>query len=363
MSELEQKQNIIQGLLEQYKLQALLLRRASSFAWATGGAAAYVNTASTEGSASLIVTPTGYHLITNNIEAPRLEQEERLKGQGWEFHVSPWYAERDLISRLTRKSKLGADGSYPGAKDLSAEIARLRSHLTRYEVDRFRMLGRLCAAAMDTAARIVRPYMTEHEIAAILTQEAERRGVQPIVTLIATDGRIFAFRHPLPTTKRLERYVMLVLCGRRAGLVCSVTRLVHFGPIPDEIRHKAEATAHVDAALIAATSPGRPLGDVFQDGVAAYAQVGFPEEWRLHHQGGPAGYEPREFIVTPGATDLVSAGQVYAWNPSITGTKSEDTILVGEKENEVLTRMEEWPMLTIEVSGQLYQRPAILEVI
>jgi Xaa-Pro aminopeptidase len=363
MNELEQKLNVIQALLDQYKLQALLLRRVSSFAWATDGAASYVNTASTEGTASLLFTPSGHHLITNNIEAPRLEQEERLKGQGWEFHISPWYAERDLISRLIRKSKLGADGPYAGAKDLSDDIARMRSRLTRNEVDRFRMLGRLCAAAMDSAARIVRPYMTEHEIAGILTQEAERRGVQSIVTLIATDGRIFAFRHPLPTTKRLEHYVMLVLCGRRAGMVCSVTRLVHFGPIPDDLRHKMDATSYVDAALIAGTRPGRSLGEVFQDGVAAYKQVGFPDEWHLHHQGGPAGYEPREYIATPDTTDLVSVGQVYAWNPSITGTKSEDTILVGELENEILTYMPEWPMQMIEIAGQQYLRPTILEVV
>ena len=62
-----------------------------------------------------------------------------------------------------------------------------------------------------------------------------------VVNLIATDERIFNFRHPLPTHKRLERYAMLVLCGRQRGLVCSITRLVHFGRLPDDLRRKAEA--------------------------------------------------------------------------------------------------------------------------
>ncbi len=43
----------------------------------------------------------------------------------------------------------------------------------------------------------------------------------------------------------------------KALLVCSITRLVHFGLLPDEVRRKAEATARIDATSIAATRPGR----------------------------------------------------------------------------------------------------------
>jgi hypothetical protein len=78
---------------------------------------------------------------------------------------------------------------------------------------------------------------------------------------------------------------MLVLCGRCWGLVCSITRLVHFGRLPDNLCRKAEAVARVDATFITATRPGRTLGEVFRRGMAAYAETGFPDEWRLHHQG------------------------------------------------------------------------------
>ena len=153
---------------------------------------------------------------------------------------------------------------------------------------------------MDQAIRAVRPGMTEFQIAGLLAEASQSRGVQPIVNLIATDQRIYTFRHPLPTAKTLERYAMMVLCGRAHGLVCSLTRLVHFGPLPAELRRKAEAVAVIDAAFIAATRPGRTLGDVLARAVQAYADSGFADEWRLHHQGGPAGYEPRERIATPG---------------------------------------------------------------
>jgi antitoxin VapB len=57
----------------------------------------------------------------------------------------------------------------------------------------------------------------------------------------------------------------------------------------------------------------------------------------------------------------VSEGQAYAWNPSITGVKIEDTILVGLTANEVLTEMPDWPAIEAEVDGRRYRRPAILE--
>ncbi|MEA3335748.1 MAG: M24 family metallopeptidase [Chloroflexota bacterium] len=362
MTEINPKLTRIQDLLNQRGLDALLLRRVSSFAWATCGAASYVNTATADGDSALLIKPTERYLITNNIEAPRLMDEEGVVAQGWQVLVTPWNEPSQVVEKLTEGLRLGADGPYPGAENLAADLARMRSLLTPEEGERMRRLGRLCADAMESAIRAVKPGQTEYEIAGILAGEAESRGVQAIVNLIATDERIFAFRHPLPSDKRLDRYAMLVLCGRRQGLVCSVTRLVHFGRLPDELRFKSEAVAHVDGVFITASQPGKTLAQVFDEGISAYAHNGFPDEWRLHHQGGLAGYEPRELVATASSLDRIAAGQAFAWNPSITGTKSEDTILVGEQSNEVVTPIADWPMITVDVAGQTIERPAILEV-
>jgi antitoxin VapB len=257
--------------------------------------------------------------------------------------------------------KLGADTGMPGAVDLSAEISWLRSQLTPEEGERFRQLSRLCAHGMQETIQEIRPGMTEFEIAGLLSQTVEGKGVQAIVNLIATDERIFSFRHPLPTSKKLERYAMLVLCGRKEGLICSLTRLLHFGPLPAEVCKKAEAVARIDAAMIAATRPGRSLGEVFQEAQKVYALVGFPDEWRDHHQGGSAGYAPREITATPASTQPVMIGQTFAWNPSIKGVKSEDTILVGEQSNEILTEMNDWPAVEVKIGDQILRRPAIFE--
>lgn len=362
MSEFSSKMAAAEALLREKNLDALVLRRVSSVAWATCGGSTYVNTAASEGVATLVIKPGEYHLITDRIEAPRLERDEGIAALGWRFHVGDWFAPNPALAALTSGLRVGADVPLAGAADLSAEVSRMRSLLLPEEQARFRELGRLCADTMDAAIRRVKPGMSEREIAAGLAWEAESRGVQPIVNLIATDERIFNFRHPLPADKKLVRYAMLVLCGRKKGLVCSVTRLVHFGPLPDDVRRKANAVAAIDATFINSTRPGRTLGEIFASAVQAYADAGYADEWQLHHQGGPAAYEPRETIATPGATASVVAGQAYAWNPSITGAKSEDTVLVGEAGNDVITTIAGWPMLHVEAAGAAIDRPGILVI-
>jgi len=359
-NELETKLSRIQDMLTLHNLEALLLKGVDNFAWATCGAASYINTADNQGVGTLVITPNARYLVTNNVEAPRFRLEERLESQGWEFVLSPWYEPNGVIAKLTDGLRLGSDTPFPKATDVSAALKSLRMNLLPEEQERFKEVSRGCASAMEQAIQCVKPGMTEFEIAAMLNEETQRRGILPIVNLIATDERIYNFRHPLPTDKKMEKYAMLVLCGRKYGLVCSLTRLIHFGPLSDELRRKTEAVAMIDANFIAATQPGKKITEIFQKVQSVYADVGYAEEWQLHHQGGPAAYNPREDIVTPTTDMTVEAGQVYAWNPSITGTKSEDTILILDNGFEILSEIPGWPMLSIDVDGLEIHRPAIL---
>jgi Xaa-Pro aminopeptidase len=169
-----------------------------------------------------------------------------------------------------------------------------------------------------------------------------------------------AYRHPLPTEKRIERYVMLVLCLRRKGLIAASTRLVHFGAMPDDLERRARAVATVDARMIAGTRAGRTLQEQWQLAAEAYRDAGFPEAIEGHHQGGSIGYLTRERLAIPGDTTPMAVAQAFAWNPSARGVKSEDTVLLTGDGPEVLTGMPEWPMWDVTLDGQQWQRPAIL---
>lgn len=77
-----------------------------------------------------------------------------------------------------------------------------------------------------------------------------------MVLFVGTDERIFKFRHPVPTEKKLKRYCMVVICAQKWGLILSMTRLVHFGTPSDEIRSRYQSLHRVDMAYITATSAG-----------------------------------------------------------------------------------------------------------
>jgi len=359
-SELENKLERMRDLLRKYDLDALALQQIGNFAWATCGGDSHINIASSTGVAALLITRAAHFLITNNIESVRLMKEQGLADQGWDVQASPWFEGEAGLLKLTRGMKLGADQFLPNALDLSHEIAGMRCQLTPEEGDRFRALGKECARGMRAAVDSLKPGMSEYEIASQLTQAVESRGVQVIVNLVAADERVFSYRHPLPTAKKLRNYAMLVLCGRKWGLICSLTRLVHFGALSDEVHRKADAVARVDAEMIAATRPGKTIGEVFTRGLAAYASVGYADEWMLHHQGGSAGYAPREVTANADSKEPVLPGQAFAWNPSITGVKSEDTLLVGEQTNEIITEMDDWPTVDVRTGDQIIKRPAIL---
>jgi len=202
--------------------------------------------------------------------------------------------------------------------------------------------------------------MSEHQIGALLAGKLLGVGVTPAVLLIAVDERISNYRHPIPTDKVLERQVELVVGARKWGLGISATRLAHFGELPAELGDKHTAVCQVDAAFILETRPGAAIKDIFRKAAEVYEASGYRDEWRLHHQGGATGYAPRDYIGGLESSEIVLEGQAFAWNPSITGTKSEDTIIARADEIQIISQAEAWPMLEIEYQGQKIARPDIL---
>jgi len=349
----------LRGHLRKEGLEGLLLTQQSSVAWLTGGAETHIVLASVDSAGPLMVTQDSVYLLCPNIEAPRMLEEE-LTGLEVEDCRYPWHEEAHGEDDDIRKIL----DDRPWAKDtephIAAYLAECFSVLSGPEQDRYRWVARQSEEAVRHTCQQVEQGMTEFEIAGILSAEAHKREIWPVLTLVAADDRLRKHRHPIPTSNRVENCAMLVLCARRWGLIANLTRLVHIGPIPDDLRNRHYAVCTVDATFIHETRPGVSYGEVFKRGQAAYAAHGYPDEWQLHHQGGPSGYLGRLFKATAASKARVHEGQAVAWNPSITGTKSEDTFLVQSDTNEIITEAREWPMIEVEAGGVKYQRPDIL---
>ena len=361
-SEFEEKLGRLRRLIAEKNWAWVALSRLDSLAWVTSGAKCFVDLSAETGVATILVSPDRVILATNRIEIDRLLDVE-LQDFPLETAVCEWprwiQDQAEFIREITGGSPVASDTPLAGFQVEAADLQALRFTLTSEEQRRYRALGKDAAAALVAAARLVQRGDTETTIAARINAEVAARGMHAPVVLVASDDRVFKYRHPLPTSKTVDRYAMLVTSATRHGLYASVTRLVHFGEITKELRSKSRACAEIDAVMISATTTGTPVRQVFAIALEAYASHGYAEEWKLLHQGGAAGYRSREYFAHAGCRHVVQDGQAFAWNPSITGVKSEDTILVAESGPAVITATGDWPQISTE-SG--LERPAILEL-
>ena len=352
----------VRAWLDREALDAVLLGSQANFAWITAGGDSHVSLGRETGVASVLVTAHDAFLLTANIELPRL-LDEQVAGLPVTPEEWPWYepdGARAIVERLCRADRSVSDQADLGLAPAPPELAHLRHTLVPEEVDRYRALGAAAAEAVETACRAARPGDTELDVAARLADECGRRDILPLVNLVGADGRIDRYRHPLPTAHRVKRVLLVALTGRRHGLHASLTRMVAFGEADEERTARHRAVARVDTRMLLESRPGARLGDVLALGIEQYESEGFAGQWRLHHQGGLTGYAGREVLATPRADHRLAALHAVAWNPSITGVKSEDTGLVTDAGPEVLTRSATWPHAPVELSQGVVDRPLIL---
>ena len=363
LQEIDFKHDQLRDLITRKKTNAIWLQRTRNIAWFTAGSDASIPADSEMGMYDVLVTADKRMVFTNNIEAQRLSVEEDLEALGFELHVYDWYRQTHPLEDAKVRTMVVPAGQIVTDTAVEADLLTLRIKLTDSEQIRFRALGADAAAALDEAIRAVKPGDSEWQIAARLDAAARARGGLAVVNLVAVDDRISRFRHPLITHQTLEKYAMIVLCMRRGGLVVAGTRLAHFGTISDELNEKVRRVAYIDAAAMVASRPGRTLSDVFDDMTLAYLQMHEEGQWQNHHQGGLIGYNSRERIAKPGEMTAIQVGSACAWNPSIVGYKSEDTILIGANGFEIVTPVSpDFPTVSVEVGGQTVVRPSILEL-
>jgi Xaa-Pro aminopeptidase len=258
-----------------------------------------------------------------DIEAPRVDDEERFEELGYTAVTVPWHAPPRFAPQIP-------------------QLAELRRSLAPEELDRYRAAGADIAGSFIDVVDGLRPEQREYEVAGELARRLAALGFTTPVVLVGGEQRAPFFRHPLPTDGQLGRFALLAVTAERDGLHISMTRVVSFGTPPGHLVAAMRIAAEVDGAVLAASRPGRTLGELFAVLQTAYARAGVPDEWRDHHQGGIAGYLGREAFATPGDPTELPPACAVAWNPSAAGGgKSEDTALVTADGIEIVTRTPE----------------------
>jgi len=361
--EVKYKQNRVRKFLEERKFSALYIKKEANFSWLTGGGINYVNVATEIGGVGLLLTPDKAYAVCNNIEAVRMETEEALPEQGYEIRRFPWHDDREVsIVRELGGSNLAADFGFPGATDVSSSLAPLRYSLTSWEVERYKELALLTSQMAEETLKTVKRGDKECSIIGRLCERLWDHRIDYVIAFCAADDRIHSYRHPIATERKIENRAMLSVNSRKGGLIVSITRFVQLGKVPESLKKQYRDNLYIDSIFMAGTIPGRPVVEAFKAGLEAYKTLGYPNEWELHHQGGAIGYAPREYRVTFNTPDIVQENQGFTWNPSISGTKSEDTMLATKNGPIVLSEPVVYPALIMEAGGFSFRRPDILEL-
>lgn len=369
ISEIDEKTERLASVLNEKGLDGVLLNGQHNFAWITAGGSNGIDLSRENGAATVLVTKDQKrYVISNNIEGRRLAAEE-VDPAYFEPIEFSWQNERSgLESALSAGRELAGERIasdiplFPDTPAIEPALAQCRYRLTEPEIERSRELGRDASLAMEDVILATKPGETETEIANRLRYALGRQNMASVVTLVAADERIGRYRHPLPTGNRLEKVLLLVTCAKRHGLIVSLSRMVSFGRVSDDLKLRTEAAASVNAVLLDATRESVAGKAIYEAAKTAYTNAGFVGEIDLHHQGGAAGYKTREWVIHPESRDVVQNRQLFAYNPSITGTKVEDTVITGDSGIESITGSETFPRIETVVNGRSYFSAGVLSI-
>jgi antitoxin VapB len=350
----QEKVERVRALAREAGLDGILLAAHHNIAWLTGGRGNRVDASRETGTSRLLVACDGrLFVLANAIEMPRMSGEV-LAGLDYTPIEYPWVNDQDSTFAVRRArdvikpgATLGADWSLPDTKNVEALLMRSRVRLTDADVAELRALGRDAGAALGEVARALRPGDVELEIARRMMDAAQGFGARAIVALVGADERLRRFRHPVPTGTAWRHVVMMALCAERHGLIVSLSRIVAGKGAPHDLLPRTEANAQVFGRVLQATRPGATAPQLYATLASAYADVGYPGEELKHHQGGAIGYRAREWVAHPNSAEVVHDREAFAWNPTITGTKIEDTALVIDGRIEIVTSTPAWPSIEL----------------
>jgi antitoxin VapB len=359
-AEVDRKIDRVTALTNELGVGGIVLAAQHNCAWLTAGRSNRVDATRETGSAALVVAADGRRFVlASTIESPRA-MDEVTAGLGFELLEYPWTEDRadpSLPFRIAAKAcgatELAADVHTGAARYAEPRIARARVTLVAEEIPRYCELGAEAGRVLGDVMGRLTPGSSEREVAATVSSAFLAIGAFPNVVLIAGDRRIASYRHPAPTAFRWRSRLLVVVSAERDGHVVALSRLLVVGRVDDDLRARTRATAFVFGRLLEATTPGTTGSLLFDAAARAYAEAGHPGEERLHHQGGTIAFRSREWVAHPSSTEVVAPPQMFAWNPTIAGTKVEDTCLLDEDGRfTLITPTPGWPTIELDVRGQ-----------
>ena len=361
VEDIEPKKDRILEYLGMNKYDGAVIGRRDNFAWFTSGGENKVLNFSDFGFSYLLITKNKIQLVSQIMDGQRVIDEE-LNGLEIEYVPLKWFedSKEDTILKLTSGKNILSDIPLPECKYSPDEFYSLHYPLTPLEIERLRWLGSKSEKIIRNVSDNISSGMREVEIAGMLLGEYGKSGIECEVLMIGSDERISKYRHPLPSDKKINKFVLVHPAVKKWGLHANVTRLVSLEKLNPEIQKRFDAACRIAGEVILSCKQGTKFIDILEKQKNLYETLGYKDEWDKHYHGGISGYLLADATVGMNPDLSVTNNQAYDWFITITGVKVEELSINVNNNIEVPSIDGAWPVKKYEINGQILELPQIL---
>ena len=320
-TEFKIKLSKLQNLICYKNLSGIILSKQTNFLWITGGKRNDVIKNEDVSLVYMFITENNKYLISWESDAARVLNEE-LNLLGFELVKYNWYNQSvfDVVKKIFPKGRIGADFSSNGIENIEGDIAKLRIELTDFEILKIKTLCDEYTRILTDFCSNLKPGLSEKEVMASFIYKCLKNNIRLPVIMVGSDDRLFKYRHPVATDKKIEKYLMMATVAERDGLNASITRSVYFGKTPKDLLNRQNAVNYVETFFYYHSKPGVILKELFEIGKKVYQEIGFKDDWKNHIQGGIIAYKPREILATESEDLKLKSNYLMGWNPTVAVT-------------------------------------------
>lgn len=227
----------------------------------------------------------------------------------------------------------------PTAAFVSAEslLADLRIHKTEAEISHLRKAVEIAQNALQATLPVIRPGVTERDIAGELHIQLVRAGSEPNLPFdpIVASGPNSANPHAVPGERILQPGdIVLIDWGATWNGYCAdLTRVFALGEIPPDLKIAHEIVLRANQAARSSVRPGVPAGEVDRTARGVIARAGYGDFF-THRTGHGIGLEAHEppyiyaentLPLAPGMVFTIEPGLYF---PGLGGIRIEDNVVV-----------------------------------
>jgi hypothetical protein len=358
-ADIELKQTLLAGLLQEVGCDSLLVLSPNNFAWLTAGGAAR-GILDNDAMPALFYTAEARWLVCANPDSQRLFDEE-IDALGFQLKEWPWHLGRaGLLADLCQNRTVACDMPLNSCKVVGPQLQLMRRTLTEYALTCYRLLGQTLSHAIEATGRTLARGETEREIAGQISHRLLHRGVHPLMISVTADGRGRPYRHAGFTSTPIARTCVMTVAGRKYGLCAQASRVMSFGQPDANFRRDHDSACKISATYVAGSWPDSVPRQILLTGQRIYQLTGVEHEFYLAPQGHLTGHAPVELNLALQDENLLQAKWAVTWSVAVGASVSCDTFVISDEGPRAVTAAENWPLKRIRIQGAEFVRPDVL---